>query len=110
MFGFKKKDEDAVEAAAPEAAPEVAPEVAPESSPEQVVDQRNSAILQTQLQLAQLRENAVRQEQQLLLSLAEARKALNEAVRKLAASRGIDVDDGSRWNFDIATKEFSQLS
>lgn len=133
MFGFKKKDE-APEAAAPEAlevaeapveAPAEAPveapaeevaaeapaaEAAPQVSPEQVVDQRNGVIVQLQLQLAQIRENSFRQEQQVLQALAEARKVLNESVRALAASRGIDVDDGNRWNFDLATKEFSQLS
>ena len=111
MF-FKKKDEEetpvAEGAEAPAAAAEEAP-AAEDVSPEQLIDQKNAAVTQLQLQLGALRENAALQEQQALSLLTKAREELRAAVKDLAASRDIDVDDG-RWNFDLTTKEFSKIN
>lgn len=122
MFFKKKEDEEtpalegAEEAATAEASAEEAPaeasegsEAAPEVTPEQLIDQRNAAVLQLQAQLGALRENAALQEQQALALLAKAREDLRAAVKDLAASRDIDVDDG-RWNFDLTSKEFSKIN
>jgi hypothetical protein len=123
MFFKKKEDEEtpALEgaeetAATEETSSEEAPaeasegsEAAPEVTPEQLIDQRNAAIVQLQAQLGALRENAALQEQQALALLAKAREDLRAAVKDLAASRDIDVDDG-RWNFDLTSKEFSKIN
>lgn len=120
MFGFKKKEEPTVEEntelelseAATEAPAEetaATEETAAELTKEEQIDQANAKVTSLQLQLGALRENSYRQEMAALAAIAAGREALNDLVKELAKDKGIDVDDGNRWNFDLSTKEFAKL-